>query len=102
LRFLIPAKGNERMTVVFDYPQSFQSALLLSQILLNFFLGSHYAFFPAMFTIHVTPNLSVNMPNVLPHGAFSSGCSIVPPAESFLWVQFGLHGCSPLGWTLFC
>jgi len=42
-----------------------------------------YSFGPEMFTSHDTPNLSVSMPNVSPHGAFSSGMPMVPPAESF-------------------
>ncbi|SHL32291.1 Protein of unknown function [Pseudonocardia thermophila] len=37
---------------------------------------------PAMFTIQETPNRSVNIPKVSPHGAFSSGTTIDPPADS--------------------
>ena len=36
-----------------------------------------------MLTIHMTPNLSVNMPKVSPQGAFSSGTTMLPPALSF-------------------
>lgn len=35
---------------------------------------------PAMLTIQVTPNLSVNIPNLSPHGACSSGTSILAPS----------------------
>ena len=38
---------------------------------------------PAMFTIQLTPNLSTHMPNVSPHGAFSSGSETSPPSDSF-------------------
>lgn len=39
-------------------------------------------YFPAIFTSHCTPNLSVHIPNVSPHGAFSSGIVTLPPGES--------------------
>ena len=38
---------------------------------------------PAMLTSQLTPNLSVHMPKVSPHGAGASGMVTVPPADSF-------------------
>ena len=37
---------------------------------------------PAMLTSQLTPNLSLTWPNSSPHGAFSSGTSMVPPSAS--------------------
>ena len=42
-----------------------------------------YSLRPAMFTIHLTPNLSLTAPKVSPHGAATSGWTIVPSAASF-------------------
>ena len=36
-----------------------------------------------MFTSHMIPYLSTHWPKVSPHGAFSSGRTMVPPSESF-------------------
>lgn len=36
-----------------------------------------------MFTSQLTPNLSVHMPKLSPHGAALSGWVIVAPSESF-------------------
>lgn len=37
---------------------------------------------PAMLTIQPTPNRSVSIPNVSPHGAFSNGTPTVAPSDS--------------------
>src|SRR5437764_1176864 len=41
-----------------------------------------YSFGALTLTSHVTPNLSVHIPNVSPQTAFSSGISTVPLADS--------------------
>ncbi len=64
-------------TVYFDHPVH-----AMADNTLNIPGGLSQAGLPAMFTSHWTPNLSVHMPNVSPHGAGSSGMVTVPSADS--------------------
>jgi hypothetical protein len=53
-----------------------------------------------MLTSQLTPNLSVSMPKLSPHGAFWSGCVTVPPSLNCAKHPTSVGSSSPLSDTL--